>query len=311
MTPALTVENFRKTYGSFVAVDDLSFHVDQGDIYGFLGPNGAGKSTTIRALLGLIRPTGGQIKIFGQSLAADRAGAMRRIGSIVEKPDFYKNLSGRKNLELFAWLSKVRDARHRIDRMLELVGLSQRDRDAVKGYSHGMKQRLGLAQALLHDPDLIILDEPTTGLDPQGIVDLRKLLLQLQAEGKTIFLSSHILSEIELIATRMVIINKGRAIVEGTVAELLSREDLVVSFSFLSTPLSNNPPDDFPWIGRIQQRSSDHWILSLSDDEIPHVNEWLVGRGMAVTAIQSRRRLEDLFVRLTMEEGTMKGGKSR
>ncbi|HRI41282.1 MAG: ABC transporter ATP-binding protein [Candidatus Pollutiaquabacter aromativorans] len=311
MTPALTVENFRKTYGSFVAVDDLSFHVDQGDIYGFLGPNGAGKSTTIRALLGLIRPTGGQIKIFGQSLAADRAGAMRRIGSIVEKPDFYKNLSGRKNLELFAWLSKVRDARHRIDRMLELVGLSQRDRDAVKGYSHGMKQRLGLAQALLHDPDLIILDEPTTGLDPQGIVDLRKLLLQLQAEGKTIFLSSHILSEIELIATRMVIINKGRAIVEGTVAELLSREDLVVSFSFLSTPLSNNPPDDFPWIGRIQQRSSDHWILSLSDDEIPHVNEWLVGRGMAVTAIQSRRRLEDLFVRLTMEEGAMKGGKSR
>lgn len=311
MTPALTVENFRKTYGSFVAVDDLSFHVDQGDIYGFLGPNGAGKSTTIRALLGLIRPTGGQIKIFGQSLAADRAGAMRRIGSIVEKPDFYKNLSGRKNLELFAWLSKVRDARHRIDRMLELVGLSQRDRDAVKGYSHGMKQRLGLAQALLHDSDLIILDEPTTGLDPQGIVDLRKLLLQLQAEGKTIFLSSHILSEIELIATRMVIINKGRAIVEGTVAELLSREDLVVSFSFLSTPLSNNPPDDFPWIGRIQQRSSDHWILSLSDDEIPHVNEWLVGRGMAVTAIQSRRRLEDLFVRLTMEEGAMKGGKSR
>ncbi|HRU60632.1 MAG TPA: ABC transporter ATP-binding protein [Bacteroidia bacterium] len=311
MTPALTVENFRKTYGSFVAVDDLSFHVDQGDIYGFLGPNGAGKSTTIRALLGLIRPTGGQIKIFGQSLAADRAGAMRRIGSIVEKPDFYKNLSGRKNLELFAWLSKVRDARHRIDRMLELVGLSQRDRDAVKGYSHGMKQRLGLAQALLHDPDLIILDEPTTGLDPQGIVHLRKLLLQLQAEGKTIFLSSHILSEIELIATRMVIINKGRAIVEGTVAELLSREDLVVSFSFLSTPLSNNPPDDFPWIGRIQQRSSDHWILSLSDDEIPHVNEWLVGRGMAVTAIQSRRRLEDLFVRLTMEEGAMKGGKSR
>ncbi|HPD54807.1 MAG TPA: ABC transporter ATP-binding protein, partial [Bacteroidia bacterium] len=243
--------------------------------------------------------------------AADRAGAMRRIGSIVEKPDFYKNLSGRKNLELFAWLSKVRDARHRIDRMLELVGLSQRDRDAVKGYSHGMKQRLGLAQALLHDPDLIILDEPTTGLDPQGIVHLRKLLLQLQAEGKTIFLSSHILSEIELIATRMVIINKGRAIVEGTVAELLSREDLVVSFSFLSTPLSNTPPDDFPWIGRIQQRSSDHWILSLSDDEIPHVNEWLVGRGMAVTAIQSRRRLEDLFVRLTMEEGTMKGGKSR
>ncbi|MBL7948142.1 MAG: ABC transporter ATP-binding protein [Bacteroidia bacterium] len=311
MTPALTVENFRKTYGSFVAVDDLSFHVDQGDIYGFLGPNGAGKSTTIRALLGLIRPTGGQIKIFGQSLAADRAGAMRRIGSIVEKPDFYKNLSGRKNLELFAWLSKVRDARHRIDRMLELVGLSQRDRDAVKGYSHGMKQRLGLAQALLHDPDLIILDEPTTGLDPQGIVHLRKLLLQLQAEGKTIFLSSHILSEIELIATRMVIINKGRAIVEGTVAELLSREDLVVSFSFLSTPLSNTPPDDFPWIGRIQQRSSDHWILSLSDDEIPHVNEWLVGRGMAVTAIQSRRRLEDLFVRLTMEEGAMKGGKSR
>lgn len=311
MTPALTVENFRKTYGSFVAVDDLSFHVDQGDIYGFLGPNGAGKSTTIRALLGLIRPTGGQINIFGQSLAADRAGAMRRIGSIVEKPDFYKNLSGRKNLELFAWLSKVRDARHRIDRMLELVGLSQRDRDAVKGYSHGMKQRLGLAQALLHDPDLIILDEPTTGLDPQGIVHLRKLLLQLQAEGKTIFLSSHILSEIELIATRMVIINKGRAIVEGTVAELLSREDLVVSFSFLSTPLSNTPPDDFPWIGRIQQRSSDHWILSLSDDEIPHVNEWLVGRGMAVTAIQSRRRLEDLFVRLTMEDGTTKGGKSR
>lgn len=308
MTTALSIRNLRKTYGQFVAVDDLSFHVESGDIYGFLGPNGAGKSTTIRALLGLIRPTSGQVEIFGQSLEADRSNAMRRIGSIVEKPDFYKNLSGRKNLELFAWLSGVKDAQKRIDQLLELVGLSRRDRDAVKGYSHGMKQRLGLAQALLHDPDLVILDEPTTGLDPQGIVDLRNLLLHLRTEGKTIFLSSHILSEIELIASRMVIICKGRAVAEGSVADLLSREDLVVEFNYLpDAQLSIGV--DFPWTDQIQRAAPESLVLSLSDDQIPEVNRWLVHRGFQVVSIQSRRRLEELFVRLTMEQEQGKEGK--
>lgn len=310
MFPAISVRHLRKTYGTFVAVDDLSFSVERGDIYGFLGPNGAGKSTTIRALLGLVRPSTGELEIFGKPVLANRAQALRSIGSIVEKPDFYKNLSGRKNLELFASLSGIRSPRTRIGNLLELVGLAARGEDAVKGYSHGMKQRLGLAQALLHDPDLIVLDEPTTGLDPQGIVDLRNLLLQLRSEGKTIFLSSHILSEIELIATRMVIISNGRAVAEGSVRELMNKEDLVVEFRFRKGDQPRVLPETFPWSSCIQNRSDETLTLALPDELIPEVNGWLVEHGWLVTSIQSQRRLEELFVRLTREQEMRKGGKS-
>jgi len=203
------VKNLVKNYGSFCAVENVSFDVYQNDVFGFLGPNGAGKSTTIRTLLSLISSSNGSIHLFGLPLQKNRNLILSKIGCIVEKPDFYKYLSAQKNLELFARISGQSISKTRISELIDFVGLNGREKDKVSGFSHGMKQRLGIAQTLLHDPELIILDEPTTGLDPQGIIDVRNLILQLKNEkNKTVIISSHILSEIELIANRMIIINK-------------------------------------------------------------------------------------------------------
>ena len=191
------VKNLVKNYGSFCAVKDVSFDVYQNDVFGFLGPNGAGKSTTIRTILSLISPSSGTINLFGKPLVDNRNYILSKIGCIVEKPDFYKYLSAQKNLELFARVSGNNISKSRISELIEFVGLNGREKDKVSGFSHGMKQRLGIAQTLLHDPELIILDEPTTGLDPQGIIDIRNLILQLKNEkNKTVIISSHILSEI-------------------------------------------------------------------------------------------------------------------
>src|SRR5690606_2913665 len=198
--PVIRVSHFAKAFGDHQAAKDISFTVNAGDIYGFLGRNGAGKSTTIRAMLGLIRPDGGTLEIFGHDICKERNAILARTGSIVEKPDFYKYLSARRNLEVLSRAYGKRVTSARISDMLAFTGLQGREDDKVSGYSHGMRQRLGIAQALLHDPDLIILDEPTTGLDPQGIIDIRNLILRLRDElGKTIILSSHLLAEVELI----------------------------------------------------------------------------------------------------------------
>ncbi|HHJ53540.1 MAG TPA: ABC transporter ATP-binding protein, partial [Caldithrix abyssi] len=208
----IVIRNLTKKFGRITAVNGLNLTVHRGDVFGFLGPNGAGKSTTIRMMLGLVRPSSGSINIFGQPLQSDRKTILSRVGAIVEKPDFYIYLTAFQNLKLLANISGRPIADSRIWEMLETVGLADRAHSKVKSFSHGMKQRLGIAQALLHDPDLIILDEPTTGLDPQGMKEIRDLIRQLSREqGKTIFLSSHILKEIEEVATRVVIIDKGSA----------------------------------------------------------------------------------------------------
>ncbi len=228
--PIIELRHLSKTFGDLHAVDDLNLDVFEGDIFGFLGPNGAGKSTTIRMMLSLVKPSEGLISIFGKELNQNRHEILQRIGCIIEDPDFYLYLSGEKNLDLFARLSGKSPETKKIHELMELVGLKGREQDKVKTYSHGMKQRLGIAQTLIHDPDLIILDEPTTGLDPQGIIDVRNLILHLKNDlRKTIFLSSHLLHEVEQIATRMAIINKGKAVVQGNVSELLSTHDLNVS----------------------------------------------------------------------------------
>ncbi|HSH66619.1 MAG TPA: ABC transporter ATP-binding protein, partial [Bacteroidia bacterium] len=186
------VKELVKHYGKFKAVENVSFDVFRGDVFGFLGPNGAGKSATIRTMLSLIRPTSGELHLFGKNLSKDRNYILKRIGCIVEKPDFYKYLSAQKNIELFARISGSPVKKAQIQEIIEFVGLKGREKDKVGGFSHGMKQRLGIAQTLIHDPELIILDEPTTGLDPQGIIDIRNLILQLKNErNKTIVLSSH------------------------------------------------------------------------------------------------------------------------
>ncbi|MDO9256061.1 MAG: ABC transporter ATP-binding protein [Bacteroidales bacterium] len=295
----IEVKHLSKIFGKIRAVEDVSFDVFKGDVFGFLGPNGAGKSTTIRAMLSLITPTSGEISLFGKSLNTNRSFILSKIGCIVEKPDFYHYLSAQKNLEIFARISGSDVSRIRIHEMIEFVGLKGREKDKVGSFSHGMKQRLGIAQALLHDPELIILDEPTTGLDPKGIIDIRNLILQLKNErNKTIVLSSHILSEIELIANRMVILNKGRSVAQGSVTELLNEQELVVSFQVdQSEKALQLIFQKFP--GIVCTRSgSDILQITTTHELIPVINRLFLENYVNVFRIDPKRQLEEYFLKL-------------
>jgi ABC-type multidrug transport system ATPase subunit len=296
------VNHLSKLFGKIKAVEDVSFDVYKGDIFGFLGPNGAGKSTTIRAMLTLITPDSGEIKLFGKELRANRNFILSRIGCIVEKPDFYQYLSAEKNLEIFARISGSVISRSRIHEMIEFVGLKGREKDKVGHFSHGMKQRLGIAQTILHDPDLIILDEPNTGLDPQGSIDIRNLILQLKTERKkTILLSSHILPEIELIANRMVIIAKGKSIIQGNVSELLNEQELIVSFEVDNTEKALQIVTSK--LSAVVIGNIGNHILQLQVDHqlIPQINQWLTENGVLVFGIDSKRKLEDYFLKLVSD----------
>src|SRR6476469_1343003 len=212
---ALQTEALTKRFGARTAVDRLTIRVERGDIYGFLGPNGAGKSTTLRMLLGLVRPTSGVIKFPVRTSGWEYLRARSRVGAIIETPAFYENFSGRRNLQLLASLSGGA-SKKRVEEVLEVVELRDRARDPVKVYSYGMRQRLGIAQALLPTPDIIILDEPTNGLDPQGIQQTRNLIRRLRDEFRlTVLLSSHLLTEIEQLCNRVGIIHEGRLLYEG------------------------------------------------------------------------------------------------
>ena len=215
----LRTYDLTKHYGSRVAVNRLNLEIRRGEIVGFLGPNGAGKTTSIRMLLGLIAPTAGRVEVFGHDLVTERASLLPHIGALVETPALSLHLTGRENLRAVgAVLGGV--PRQRIEVVLEQVGLQTRQKDRVRTYSLGMKQRLGVGIALLNNPDLLILDEPANGLDPAGIVEMRDLLHRLAGEGKTIFLSSHLLSEVQQICSRVAVINAGKLVADKTVAEL-------------------------------------------------------------------------------------------
>jgi ABC-2 type transport system ATP-binding protein len=208
-----------KRYGHILAVDNVDLNVLPGDVYGFLGPNGAGKTTTLRMLLGLIRPSDGEVRLFGRDPLSEGARALEGVAGFVEAPRFYPYLSGRKNLELLAAFDGGGSA-ERIDEVLALVELTDRAGDKVGGYSHGMGQRLGIAAALLRAPRLLLLDEPTTGLDPGGMRDMRQMVRRLAGEGMTIMLSSHLLAEVEELCNRVAIVRSGRIVYEGALAEL-------------------------------------------------------------------------------------------
>lgn len=295
----IEVQHLAKKFGTFEAVKDVNLTVFKGDVYGFLGPNGAGKSTTMRCLLSLIRPDKGQIRIFGHSLATHRSAILSKTGSIIEKPDFYKYLSAYQNLAIFSRISGANVSRREIEAMLEFVGLKGREKDKVAGFSHGMKQRLGIAQTLLHQPELIILDEPTTGLDPQGIIDIRELILRLRDEqGKTVLLSSHLLSEIELIANRMVIINKGRTVVEGEVSSLLNAEELVVQLEIDQTAAASDwLSNHFPKAELLSQ-TPQYLELAMDKAMVPELNKALVAQGFQIYGISAKRKLEDYFIKM-------------
>jgi len=295
----IKVEKLAKNFGSFEAVRDVSFTVNKGDVFGFLGPNGAGKSTTIRCLLSLIRLNAGTIQMFGKSYATHRYEILSKIGSIIEKPDFYNYLSAQKNLEIFARISGATVSTKEIHEMLEFVGLGGRGKDKTKGFSHGMKQRLGIAQTLLHKPELIILDEPTTGLDPQGIIEIRNLILRLKNEqNKTILLSSHQLSEIELIANRMVIITKGKSLVEGNVQELLNAQELTVRLEL--SDVNKAIPLIQQHFANVEITRINEVEISLSTEkqQVPHLNKMLGDNNILVYALEPKRKLEDFFMKI-------------
>ena len=299
----IEVVNLSKQFKELKAVDSLNLNVYKGDVFGFLGPNGAGKSTTIRMLLSLIKPNDGEIRIFGKSLQNHRKEILKKIGAIVEKPDFYGYLSSFKNLEILGKISGGDYSKNRIMEVLELVGLNKRFKSKVKTFSHGMKQRLGIAQALLHDPELIILDEPTTGLDPQGMKEIRELIVYLSKEKqKTIFLSSHILYEVEFVANRMIIINKGSAKVEGKVEELLNANNLKVTFEVDNVENVKLLLENTAWIKKLEMAINGKMTFLLKPEEIPELNKYLVQNNIAVNAVIPTRSLEEYFLSITQKE---------
>ena len=295
--PVLRIRSLTKRYGARLAVDGLELSVDRGELFGFLGPNGAGKTTTIRIVLGLVAPTAGSVEVLGREVARHRREVLPRVGALVESPALYGYLSGIDNLRVVGdQLGGV--PRRRLDEVIELVGLAGREGDRVRTYSLGMKQRLGLALALLNDPELLILDEPANGLDPAGIVEMRDLLRRLAAEGKTVFLSSHVLTEVQQICTRVAIIDRGRLVKVAPVSELLQGpgefevrgDDLPAVLSLVQAQ---------PW-GRQARLENGHLLTRAPQDRGRNLVRFLVESGHVPDTVAERQRdLEDIFLSLT------------
>lgn len=298
----LRTEGLTKRFGKRTAVDDLNIEVRRGDIYGFLGPNGAGKSTTIRMALSLIQPTAGRVTLFEKDVSKDRS-VLQHVGGLVERPDFYNYLSGQKNLEIISAL--YGEVNHkRIAEVLEIVGLKGRERDRVKAYSHGMKQRLGIAQALLAQPKFLVLDEPTNGLDPHGMKEVRDLILSLNRDhDMTIFLSSHLLNEIELVATRMCILHLGKLIVEGEVATLLNRETVTVRIHAEPLDAALEVINAIDGLSEVRMEREEI-VCSMPVSALADCNAALVNKGIRVSSFAPRRSLEDYFLSITMGNGS-------
>lgn len=290
-----------KIFQKRFAVKNLNIEVYRGDVFGFLGPNGAGKSTTIRMILSLIKPTTGKVEIFGKFLHKKRSEVLRKVGSLVEKPDFYNHLSAFENLKFIASLNGGAEKKQ-IEKALEIVNLSDRMHDKVRKYSHGMKQRLGIAQALLNEPELLILDEPTSGLDPNGMREVRELIKTLSKKfNTTIFLSSHLLYEVEQVATRMAIINLGKLIVQGEVNTLLksAEQDIHIKVDNLQTSYDLLKNENYILNIRIEDE-----ILKIKTylNKVSDINELLVKNQIKVSSIIPKRTLEDLYLELTQNE---------
>ncbi|HEX4875882.1 MAG TPA: ABC transporter ATP-binding protein [Chitinophagaceae bacterium] len=303
MDPVIQVKHLTKQFSEIKAVDDLSFTVAAGQVYGFLGQNGAGKSTTIRMLLTLIKPTSGVIEIFGLDLEKHRKEILRQTGAVIERPDLYKYLTALENLRIFANMSGQKISEKKLMDQLAMVGLAERAHSKVKTYSQGMKQRLGIATALVHDPKLIILDEPTNGLDPQGIADIRNLIINLSRQmGKTLLISSHLLSEMEIIAHSMLIIDKGKKLVEGEVKDLFDPARTLAELHTTNDGESFEKLSRSPLAGLLKARRNDCIVLQLHRDEITSTLKQLLAMDIPVLSFRSRHSLEDYFLSLTTGE---------
>ena len=291
----ITTRGLTKRFGHIVAVDHLDLDVREGDIYGFLGANGSGKTTTVRMLLGLVLATSGEISVLGQAMPASARAVLPEVGALVEGPAAYRSLSGRVNLALFDAMGPERDPStrdKRIEEVLEEVGLAAVDKRPVRAYSLGMRQRLGLAGALLRRPRLLVLDEPTNGLDPQGIREIRALLLQLHAAGTTIFLSSHLLAEVEQLCTRVGVLDQGRLVIQEDLATLQQP----TGRTLVRTPdvqLARGLLD-----GQVEHHDDASLLVRVTD--VAELNSRLVTRGVRVEELSPERRtLEDVVLAAT------------
>jgi len=300
MPSIIDVSGLTKSFKEITAVDNLTFTVNENGVYGFLGQNGAGKSTTIRMLLSLIRPTRGEIRIFGLDLYTHRKEILQRIGAIIEKPDLYKYLTAIENLNLFATMSGLKLKRKQLMEKLGKVGLAERADSKIKTYSQGMKQRLGIAVALVHDPDLIILDEPMNGLDPQGMADIRQLINHLSKDlGKTIFISSHLLSEMEQVADSLLIIHKGKKIAEGNMHELLNPEQSRIEIETRSAKEFELQLKQTSWADKVISVNGQKIIMQMKRDEVPAFVQQMGEMKQDIFSIQKKNSLEDYFLSLT------------
>ncbi|MCM2982389.1 ABC transporter ATP-binding protein [Niallia circulans] len=297
----IETSNLTKKFGKFLAVDQVNLLVPKGGIYGFLGPNGAGKSTTIRMLLGLIKETKGEVKVFNKSIKDDRIAILSRIGSMVETPSYYGHLTAYENLEV---TRKILGAEKKeIERVLEIVKLTEVRNKAVKKFSLGMKQRLGIAQALLGKPELLILDEPTNGLDPSGIIEIRELIKSLPKDyGITILISSHILSEIELMATHVGIINKGRLLFQGSMNDLREKQKEVIQLE--AEPRAE--VEAYLKNAGISFESDTNYLYLEPNYQAAKVNRELIMNGYDVHQLMMKKNsLEEIFLSITGKESVL------
>ncbi len=298
MTPVpIEVRGLVKRYGELTAVDRVDLTVEAGDVYGYLGPNGAGKTTSLRMMLGLIRPTEGSVRLFGRD-PQHTVEALQGVAGFVEAPTFYPYMTGRRNLELLAAYDGA-GAAERIDRSLQIVELSDRAGDRVGGYSHGMRQRLGLAGALLRDPQLLLLDEPATGLDPAGMRDMRLLIRRLADEGMTVLLSSHLLGEVEELCNRVAIVRTGRIVYEGTIAALARGAGTLYRLATSDDVVARRVCEAQPGVGEVR---IEHRKLVFSSDEgsVGALSRALIEAGVLIHELAPVTvTLEDLFFSLT------------
>jgi ABC-2 type transport system ATP-binding protein len=300
---AIEIASLRKDYrrlrgGRTQAVDGLDLQVEEGGVFGFLGPNGSGKTTTIRCLLALVRPSGGTCRVLGKDSQRELSTVISRIGSIVEAPALFPRFSGRRNLELLARLEGIGSAT--VTATLERVGLAERADDRVRTYSLGMRQRLGIAAALLKDPELVILDEPANGLDPAGIKEVRELVRLLGREGRTVFLSSHILSEVAQVCDQVAILSRGRCVAGGSVAEVLERQH--VAGVLVRTADLGASETILNRAGMRTTLSEDTLKVDISPSDAARVTQVLAGEGHFLSELRpDQADLETVFLELTGE----------
>ena len=307
-TPALEIHNICKSYGKRKVVDNLSICVNKGEVYGFLGPNGAGKSTTIRIILSLTKADSGVVKIFGQSVSEYKEKTLIHTGAMIEKADFYQNLSAEQNLKMLASMTKTPSKR--IDEVLDIVGLESRRMDKVKKYSQGMKQRLGIAQSLLNYPKLLVLDEPTNGLDPGGMKEIRDLILKLSNEGITIFISSHLLSEVEKICTSMMIIKNGVVIREGNVKGLISEiSDIYFTISVNQVDKAQTIIKNLSF-AKLVNTDGEYLQITSEKDRISDIIKIFVDQGIQIKSVIPNMTLEDYFLTITEENSKRNNSRS-